>query len=88
MRPSDAATLISTLSSYTTILTALTPEEWAGTGLEIKKKLVDQNTKKPIFIYVDRLELIELIRVTHKLYPKGYDICHTLNSQTKVEDTQ
>jgi hypothetical protein len=88
MRPADAAVLIARLSTYTTTLTALTPEEWAGTGLTAKRKLVNQETKQPIFIYVDRLELIELIRVTHQLYPKGHNICHTLNLTGKVGDTQ
>lgn len=88
MRPADAAILIARLSTYDTELTALTPEEWAGTGLTVRRKLVNQETKKPIFIYVNRLELIELIRVTYQLYPKGHDICHTLNLKGKAEGTQ
>lgn len=88
MRTSQAAELLSRLATLNQPLVSLTPEEWAGTGLEPRRKLVDAETRRPIFIYVDRLELMEVIRVSHNLHPKGTNICRTLNWKEKAEGTQ
>ena len=71
MRVQQAIATINELSKLTTTLTALTPEDWQGCGLPAVKKLVNAETREPIFIYVDRLALIERLRVAHELQKKG-----------------
>lgn len=71
MTPQQAVITLSRLKQLNQPLVALTPEDYCGCGLPIVKKLIDQKTKQPIFLYVDRLKLIELIKKTHELHDKG-----------------
>lgn len=71
MRVQQAIATINQLSKLNTTTVALTPEDYQGCGLPVVKKLVDAETRKPIFIYVNRLALIERLRQTHELERKG-----------------
>lgn len=71
MKVQQAIATINQLSKLTTTLTALTPEDYQGCGLRAVRKLVNAETREPIFIYVNRLELIERLRLAHELERKG-----------------
>lgn len=85
MKPVEASTILPKLERLTTTLIALTPEDWMGSGLEIKRKLVNSETHEPIFLYVDRLELIaHLTRITNVKRIQ----CLTSNLKENLEATQ
>ena len=88
MRPAEAAVILQQMSKLTTELTALTPEEWQGTGLKAHRVLKNEKSGRPIFYYVKRLELMELIRTSANIHPKGVNICHILNFRTNQEGTR
>ena len=88
MKTPQAVALLSKLQLLRQDTIALTPEEWRGTGLVPKRKLVNAETREPIFVYVDKDELIEVIRKSHNLHRSGKDICRTLNFKTSLGDTQ
>lgn len=71
MRVQQAIATINQLSKLTTQLTALTPEDYQGCGLPIVRRLVNAETREPIFFYVDRLAFIERLRIAHELQKKG-----------------
>ena len=85
MTPAEANVALHRLSKLDTPTVALTPEEWAGSGLAVVKRLVTED-KQPIFIYVDRLKLMEFIQTSNRLYKKGTDVCRISNFKISPED--
>jgi len=71
MKVQQAIATINILSKQTTPTTAITPEDYQGCGLPVVRKLVNAETREPIFLYVDRLALIEKLRLAHDLERKG-----------------
>lgn len=71
MKDEQAVVAVSRLSKLKQELVALTPEDHLGSGLPIVKKLVDQKTKKPIFVYVKREDLMNKIKLSHYIIKQG-----------------
>lgn len=88
MTPAAAIRLLHVLERAGTEQVALEPKDHVGTGLKAKKVLRDVETGELIFIYVDRLELIECIRRSHDLHKKGTPLCHILNLRGGPGPTQ
>ncbi len=74
MKIEQALTSIQRLQRQTSTLVALTPEDHRGCGLPVVRKLVNAETNEPIFVYVNRIDLIEVLRVAHNLHKKGTSI--------------
>lgn len=77
MHPAIAASLLEKLATLPQETVALTPEDYEGCGLKAVRRLVarDENGSKiPIFVYVNRLELMAHIQFAFNLHRKGTSV--------------